>query len=311
MVIATFNIQYDVTQNFYGFYSINTASVSAGTEIFKQLISITQTDQPSEFIPGTNNYQIFEGALENNQFGVYGMVDAVREYNQSGELLYETTGMSMQLLEFRNQQTGADPIAFSSQLFSSNDLITGSQFADTILGFANNDTLYGSASASATDTGDILLGNGGSDIIYGYQGNDSIVGGSGLVDALDSADTLYGGAGDDDIYGSAGGDKLYGEEGNDLLVAGADNDTVTGGAGNDIFVHVLGGGKDVILDMTTADIITIERTDIIQSYADILTYGQSDAFGSYIQLSADYANAIYIANFDISTLSEANFFFYG
>jgi len=62
----------------------------------------------------------------------------------------------------------------------------------------------------ALDTGDTIVGGAGADVIYGEGGDDVIDGGSG-------ADALDGGAGDDTI------------------TVGAD-DTATGGAGDDVFI---------------------------------------------------------------------------
>ena len=75
-------------------------------------------------------------------------------------------------------------------------------------------------SRSGTDGADVLSGSNyhetmyggwGNDIIYGYGGNDSLNGEQGN-------DTLYGGAGDDILTGGAGANELYGEEGNDHYV---------------------------------------------------------------------------------------------
>jgi Ca2+-binding RTX toxin-like protein len=49
----------------------------------------------------------------------------------------------------------------------------------------------------------------------------------------DSADTIYGGAGDDQIWGVFGDDELYGEAGNDQIRGGEGADTIYGGEGND------------------------------------------------------------------------------
>lgn len=113
--------------------------------------------------------------------------------------------------------------------------ITGSAFADTIIGDSGNNTLSGGA---------------GNDSIKGMSGNDSLMGNQGF-------DTIEGNAGDDTIYGGQDGDFIRGGQGNDLVVGDLSNDvmygdlgndTMTGGGGIDTVYTQLGSGQDVWTD---------------------------------------------------------------
>lgn len=159
--------------------------------------------------------------------------------------------------------------------------LTGSVFADTLVGDANNNVLDGG------DGNDVLIGGVGGDTLIGALGTDtasyataltSIVAdlGMGIGLAGDSAgdafvsienltgstlsdtllgdsganrlqglagdDGLAGNDGNDTLIGDAGMDTLFGNDGNDLLQGGADGDTLQGGAGNDRLVG--GTGAD-------------------------------------------------------------------
>jgi len=93
------------------------------------------------------------------------------------------------------------------------NVITGSNAGNLLLGGVGNDTITG---------GDAR------DAIFGESGNDSISGGGGI-------DYLIGGTGNDTIDGGTGADEIYGEDGNDSISGGSDfqTDILVGGAGND------------------------------------------------------------------------------
>ncbi|HSK14954.1 MAG TPA: calcium-binding protein [Gaiellaceae bacterium] len=84
------------------------------------------------------------------------------------------------------------------------------------------DTLTGS------DFADLLVGGGGADTLSGYGGNDTILGGAG-------GDKLNGQDGDDTMTGGAGADTFNGAGGNDTLHAddGAADVSIHGGQGTD------------------------------------------------------------------------------
>ena len=89
----------------------------------------------------------------------------------------------------------------------------------------NSDNILGSNGADYIDA------LGGSDLVLGYNQNDTLYGGSG-------SDNLYGGNGDDYLDGGDDADGVYGDNGNDTLVGGSGNDQLSGGTGVDTVVYV-------------------------------------------------------------------------
>lgn len=88
-----------------------------------------------------------------------------------------------------------------------------------------------------TQGADTLVGGAGDDVIYGFEG----------------ADTLKGGGGNDVIAGNEGNDVLQGGDGDDYLLGGPGNDTIDGGAGNDWAAYEdAAGGVKVDLTLTGA-----------------------------------------------------------
>jgi len=128
-----------------------------------------------------------------------------------------------------------------------NDRLLGLGGSDLLVGGAGNDTVYG-------DTGnDTIWGDDGNDKIYGGSGADQIVGGSG-ADHIDGGlgnDTVWGDAGNDIVNGGGGDDRVIGDAGNDTVYGDAGNDTVWGDAGNDTIYG--GSGADQIVGGSGAD----------------------------------------------------------
>ena len=149
-----------------------------------------------------------------------------------------------------------------------NERITGTAGANTILGGTGNDTLSG------LDGNDTLDGGLGLDVMKGGKGNDTYIvdragdtvseaGGSGkdLVKASvnftlgNGLENLIltgrgnikgiGNTASNDITGNAGKNFLDGKGGNDTIDGGAGNDTINGGTGKDVMKG--GGGNDLFL----------------------------------------------------------------
>ena len=87
-----------------------------------------------------------------------------------------------------------------------------------------------------------ISGSGFADILLGGLANDSFFGGNGAdrMSGRDGDDRLFGGAGNDLMLGRAGSDQLSGGAGGDVLSAGSSDDTLDGGPGSD----TLSGGPD-------------------------------------------------------------------
>jgi hypothetical protein len=131
--------------------------------------------------------------------------------------------------------------------------VNGQELTLTTGGATNIENIYGT-SATETIKGDdndnILRGGlGGADTIYGYAGNDSLYGHG--QDGDDPNDSNYTDA--KTLYGGAGNDNLYGGYGDDTLDGGTGIDTLTGGNGIDTFVIRAGDGSTLLAQ---ANVIT-------------------------------------------------------
>lgn len=119
-----------------------------------------------------------------------------------------TNGVSVNLNLGGFQFTGAD--TGSDRLVSIENL-TGSNFADTLIGNGSANVLNGLTGP------DQLFGNGGNDTLFGGVGNDQLDGGSGndTLNGEGGLDTLNGGSGNDTLNGGSGADNMFGGDGND------------------------------------------------------------------------------------------------
>ena len=121
---------------------------------------------------------------------------------------------------------------------STNNILPGTNSADTISGDEGDDTLSGG------NGNDLLLGGSGDDVIEGGNGNDLLFGGTG-------EDLIYGGNGNDLVFGGSGDDVLFGNNGNDVLEGGVGDDTLNGGNGHDVLLGDT--GDDVLIGAGGAD----------------------------------------------------------
>ncbi len=141
---------------------------------------------------------------------------------------------------------------------------------ENVIGGSGNDTLTGDANANR------LAGGGGTDVLTGGKGDDTYVltpGGTvtitepagGGTDTLDysgytdrvTVDLVAGTASGvsnnvanliENVIGGSGDDILTGDSKANRLTGGAGNDVLTGNAGNDIYVIIVYGGVDTIIE---------------------------------------------------------------
>lgn len=114
--------------------------------------------------------------------------------------------------------TSVETAAASAQGVSSPSLdLFGSNDADTLVGRAGNDRLYGNEGVNWLNGKageDQLFGGNVSDILLGEEGDDLVYGNGG-------ADTMIGGAGSDKLYGGGGADLIYGDKADDIELPAA------------------------------------------------------------------------------------------
>lgn len=245
--------------------------------------------QGDDIIWGQGGEEVIHGGEGNDRIwykdyqdagGVGMMVDLATEYAQSGGMF------------------GTDIIDVEN--------VTGSVYADTLIGDDNNNELRGGSDRSGlTDGDDTITGNGGDDMLYGNNGNDALYGGNDndflygnngndTLNGDNGDDRLNGGTGDDVLKGGDGSDYLYGEAGDDILVGGSGIDFLYGGA-NDGSVDQFGftsneDSYDRIYNFEYGtDIINI--TDLLTGYidglSDINDFVQVNHVGSRFDLRID------------------------
>ncbi len=107
-------------------------------------------------------------------------------------------------------------------------------------------TSSGGHGADALTGVENVLGSNFGDSLVGDGGANQIIGGPG-VDAIRGGggnDHLLGGDGDDRLLGGAGNDGIAGQAGNDTMRGGSGNDTMRGGGGDDVLFG--GPGNDAL-----------------------------------------------------------------
>jgi len=190
-----------------------------------------------------NDLKVHIGDSANMTTPLNAMTDTVTVQNWGTaanrvELFQFADGMDFDFSSLANTYLGAD-LTGAGTTVPSNDVLTGSNLADWIDGFAGNDTLNGNGG------NDFLLGRDGNDTMNGGTGDDVMSGGNGI-------DTMNGGSGNDVMTGGAGNDIVNGGTGNDVVMGGTGNDTLNGGKGNDI---ILGDkGNDTFIASKGADV---------------------------------------------------------
>lgn len=126
------------------------------------------------------------------------------------------------------------------------DFVFGEDGNDTVHGNAGADSLYGGIGDDAIrgdEDDDLLNGGDGVDRLFGGSGNDHLLGelGADYGEGNEGYDTIHGHAGADSLLGGDGDDVLFGSEDDDLLDGGPGIDVLSGGAGND---RLLGAGEN-------------------------------------------------------------------
>lgn len=150
------------------------------------------------------------------------------------------------LSDFANSVTGS----------AENETLTGGAANDTLRGMAGNDYLFlgnGRDWAFGGDGNDHLVGltTTGNKRVYGEQGNDTVFMG-------DGRDTAYGGSGNDIMIQGTDGmgpDLFFGGIGDDFLQSGGGNDSLYGGTGNDTVSLTATDSLTIDLRLTTQTVI--------------------------------------------------------
>ncbi|MBP6877346.1 MAG: hypothetical protein KBC34_04950 [Phenylobacterium sp.] len=192
------------------------------------------------------------------------------------------------------------------------DSVAGAGGADLIQGNTGNDTLIGGGGDDIVRGGqdnDFVHGNAGADLLFGDLGNDSVFGGQGedFVQGGAGSDYVVGDLGRDTVLGGQGADTVVGGAGDDVLSGDLGDDVLLGGVGADLFNFAAGGGRDVVMDFSSAegDRIRIAPSDAAD-FAALSSKLVADPAGTLIQLGGQ---SILLAGVAPGALSAADFVF--
>lgn len=207
--------------------------------------------------------------------------------------------------------TGAKLYLFESVTIEN---LTGSNFADALLGNDQNNQANGNGGADWINLrggDDTANGGGGNDVFVNVSGNDSFSGGSGndLAVAFNGNNTLRGDTGADTLLGSTGDDVLEGGSGNDIIIgdaattlffgddriiAGVGTDTLMGAGGADTFVFGTNDGRNTIaaLDETSFD-VTGADFDADEDRIELTGFGYANGAEALADVSTVDGNAVF------------------
>ena len=208
----------------------------------------------NDLLYGGAGDDIFEGGAGADQVDG-GAHSASTELGWGDTVHYARSSVGVQV-DLRNTTTAQSGGDAAGDILTNIENVTGSAFADTLIGDAGGNRLSGLDGNDVIDGGagaNVLDGGAGDDFINGGVDEDNIDGGDGadVIYALDGKDLVQGGAGNDQIYGGAGDDQLLGDIGDDHLEGNWGNDQLLGGDGADVLVG--GDGNDTLAGGTGMD----------------------------------------------------------
>lgn len=204
--------------------------------------------------------------------GTVDVITIINHFQANGDFALETITFAGGWVT--DLTTISDDIPIQIHGTEGDDVINGSDGADTIFGRGGNDTIDGRYGD------DIIYGGDGNDWISGYAGADSFYGGegvdtidftyssssatidlenelttfsSGTVEITDGFENVNGTNGANTIVGDSSDNTLNGMGGNDTIEGRAGNDTLIGGSGNNVFGFSSGDGNDIIVDFAAAN----------------------------------------------------------
>ncbi len=128
---------------------------------------------------------------------------------------------------------------------------------------------------SGNDNDNHLVGHLGSDTLDGWEGDDIIFGGRNIADTNDSADIIRGDLGNDLIYGNMGNDTLFGGGG---IYAG---DPIEDAEGEEEVVREEQGTKVLNFDDITISIFNLEESSFFLSFYRDPDDGDDTVYGGY------------------------------
>lgn len=173
---------------------------------------VASTDDTLRFRDGDRSIS-YSGEFSTRRGEMGGTIEAAR-VKLDGATLLDVTDLDVDASAFLQRVADGNRAGALRLLTAADDAISGTRFADLLVGGSGND---------------LVRGRGGKDWLEGGSGSDMLLGGSGK-------DRLDGGSGKDNLKGGGGDDRLIGGAGRDRLEGGAGRDVMIGGDGDDRFV---------------------------------------------------------------------------
>jgi Ca2+-binding RTX toxin-like protein len=242
----------------FGVNALGGNDVVIGTGV----VDVLDGDEGNDVLVGGGGDDRLAGGLGNNEligglgddiYTVSSSTDSVVEFAGQGIDHVNTSLASYTLPTFvENLSAQGNVTGFVGIGNDLDNRISGTDFADTLVGGAGNDQLFGAG--FITLWADILIGGSGNDYYYVSNEATSVV--EYASEGIDSVETILGyhalaanvenltytfngdfiglgNNGDNVINSSGGNDTLHGFEGNDALNGGAGIDILLGGDGDD------------------------------------------------------------------------------
>jgi Ca2+-binding RTX toxin-like protein len=191
--------------------------------------------------------------------------------------------------------------------------VSGTAYADTLIGDANNNWIWGEGGDDnlqggdgndlvETDAGNSLLDGGAGNDTAGFQGSDTFTSGvtvslalqgsaqtvaAGSSMTLTNFENLTGSLHDDNLSGDAGDNVLAGNSGNDALAGGAGNDTLYGDGSIAADTHDLGYSGPVTTTDDVASAGGVDGNDVLDGGAgdDVMNGGGGNDTASFASWS--------------------------
>ena len=271
----------------------------AGTDTIEGLAALLAADGFGLY--GTSSNDIFNLTLRDQWMQVGGLAGN-DTFNVSGcfcRIDYRAApgGIHVDLGAGRARNDGyGDTDTISGSVWE----IRGSDFADTIIGSANNESFIGRRGNDTID------GGGGRDRLRFDRSSWNTI--RNLVVNLAEGTATGTWDGEAFTYRISNIEDVRGSADADFLVGNTGNNRLRGGAGEDRFVFDPAWGDDVIEDFTNGeDVIVLRGLGVSKS--DVLANAGpwSEGTGTWINLTAQGGGAISLGGFDFANLDESDF----
>ncbi len=200
------------------------------------------------------------------------------QYYEGGVLQSEVGSANADALIVMSYLYALDQQGLQAYVFRNNDTMTGTSYADGLLGYGGNDILDGQGGNDTIDGGagaDTLIGGLGNDTYWVDNRSDSVNETSALAGEIDSVQATLSwtlaanlenltllGSKKFSATGNGLNNALTGNEAANILDGGTGADTLNGGTGND--VYVVDHANDTIQETQTSS----TEIDSVRSFVD-------------------------------------------